>query len=172
MAKLSDKTTNAAWEDFRNHLIDCGLLLDHKKVNEQKFLREKGRQDLAKMAFKQGFVAGSLNIAAKEAITYHSNIKIVDDPEPKKGKITRNVENGRSNRNELARKTDNEQVEDILRINMGPMPLHEIIKEMKTRGALHWNNNNGSGFVKMAIKDGARIQKVERGIYAFDWEAN
>lgn len=159
MAKLSDNVTNAAWEDFKNHLIDVGLLIAAEDVRQGNFHSEIARMQIAKMAFKQGFVAGS-DAAKKMAITY--------EPIRNARRITKN----RVARSDEQRKMDGELLEDYLRGCIDPMPLNSIIEQMKGNGQTHWNNNNGSSFIQTAIKDGYCIKRTGYGVYGYDWEGN
>ncbi|MEK4132025.1 hypothetical protein NYE67_20635 [Solibacillus sp. FSL W8-0474] len=75
-------------------------------------------------------------------------------------------------REQEERQLDNEYLEYILRHNKKPMELNEIIERMRRKGRNHWNNKNGSGFMKMAIKDGYRIVRIGHGIYSYNGGQN
>lgn len=153
MAKLSDVKTHTAWEDFKNYLIQLGFLSDDPSNPKNK------NKNLAQMAFKQGFVAG----------TNHANTDYNQETHTKTG-ITRNVET-RVNRTEEQLQEDNRLIEQTLQFSIDPMQLSDIIKHMRQENKrLHWNNNNASGFMKTAIRKGCNISRVSRGVYTYDWK--
>jgi hypothetical protein len=88
--------------------------------------------------------------------------------QPKK---TRVVE-GRKQRTVEQAKKDSSEVTALLAAKGYALRLETIIKGMRNLGHKHWNNNNGSSFVKQAIKYGAPIKKVERGVYVYDPKQN
>jgi hypothetical protein len=91
-----------------------------------------------------------------------------EQPQPPKKQITRKREVGSRNpRTDEQIRQDNEMIEDLLRENIDPMKLQDIITKMQKAGRTHWTSNNGCGFVKMAIKNGRNIRKIGLGLYAY-----
>lgn len=60
---------------------------------------------------------------------------------------------------------DAKVIDDLLYNRGEEARLEFIIARMRSMGFTHWNDNNGSGFMKSAIKNGAEIVKVRRGVY-------
>lgn len=79
----------------------------------------------------------------------------------KKSGITRRM------RTDAERKEDNEYLEYLLYEHGKPMRLEDIIKLMIQNGRKHWDGHNGCGFIKTAIKDGRKIDRVGYGMYSY-----
>lgn len=157
--KLNTHEAQVAWEDFQGYLIDVGLLQDletFESNNVGDIHREKNRHFLAKMAFKQGFAIGP----TIEKVDVEQDVFVQFSMDPGK-------EVFRTHRTAEQIEGDNKIVADLLSRNIEPMKLGNIIKCMRGFGRTHWTRNNGSGFVLMAIKMGAPIERVERGVYIY-----
>lgn len=159
MVKLNSKEVNDSWEEFRDHLVDCGMLIDEELITVNN-LDEKRRHNLVKTAYKQGFVSGA-------RMKTESNGFITENAIPLKYTPKESIIHKKRTRQII--KDDNEILESVLRENIEPMPLSDLIKIMKIRGRIHWNNNNASSYIRTAINDGCKIEKVDYGLYAYDF---
>lgn len=159
MAKLTDNNTQEAWEDFIGYMIDVGFLPEYDERDH----RSVAHHRIAKAAFKQGFVAGAQSIKSD----FMTRPTIHDTPV----KIKRTRE-PRTMRTPDERAADNWELEMVLLDNKEPMQLGEIIAEMIRRGFTNFTTNNGSSFVRTAIKDGAKIKQHGFGSYVYDWGRN
>lgn len=70
-------------------------------------------------------------------------------------------------RTEAERNEDNEYLEYLLYEHGKPMRLEDIINLMVENGRKHWDGRNGCGFIKTAIKDGRKIDRVGYGMYSY-----
>jgi hypothetical protein len=58
----------------------------------------------------------------------------------------------------------------VLEAKGHPIRLETIIQAMNILDYKHWNTNNASSFMRTAMKHGANLKKVKRGIYQFGAE--
>jgi hypothetical protein len=91
---------------------------------------------------------------------------ILQEPQeqPKK---TRIVE-GRKQRTVEQAKKDSSEVTALLAAKGYALRLETVLKGMRSLGHKHWNNSNASSFMKQAIKHGAPIKRLERGVYVYE----
>lgn len=167
--KLNTHEAQVAWEDFRGYLIDIGMLKNLDKLKDkpglpgQEYWQERGRHNLAKMSFKQGFATGAITTPIEQPV--YLNRKIAEVVK------TEMVETFRTYRKPEQIEKDNRVLTSILANEIEPLKLGKIIDLMIAYGHHHWTTNNGSGFVKMAIKMGSPIECLERGVYVYSVEA-
>lgn len=150
MVKLSDVETHEAWADFKVFLEQSGFLIN-TGLQHHNHPGQQQKESMLQLAFKHGFVEGSQHTAA--------------EPEPPEEKKKRQYNGNRYVRPFAERHMDRKELEKYLLERGGPIELSDITAEMHKLGAMHWNTNNASAYVKTAIKDGANIVKVSTGVY-------
>lgn len=152
MIKLASEETQAAWAEFRAFLIANDFIKEIPQGRQLPFPEQKRWQEnerVLQMAFRHGFVEGSRHV----------------EPEPQEEPKKRQYSGNRYVRPFTERHMDRKELEKYLFERNEPVELSEIRKQMRMLGALHWNSNNASAYVKTAIKDGASIVKVATGVY-------
>lgn len=145
--KLASKEAHEAWEDFKVFLEQSGLVIvsghPAHPATAQKF-------SVLQMAFKQGYVDGT---------------RAAQEPAPAKKR--RVYTQPKKMREHAQRMKDNQALEKILSSYQGSVALSDIIRRMQDWHYDHWTSNNASGFVKQAMNDGARVEKVSTGFYRY-----
>lgn len=154
MNKLNSVEANEAWEEFRDHLIDCGMLLSERDISPGNFHKEVNRQNLVKMAFKQGYASRPIE-------------KTGDSKGGKEKRVQRSPRVVRSPR---VRLSDGQALYDMLVEKGRATQTSEIVRKMNNIGRNHWNTNNATSFINTAVQDGHDIKRIGRGLYQVEKE--